>query len=363
MRLSPAGSMKLLITGICGFAGSTIAENLLQRREGLSIIGLDNLLRPGSERNRIRLAALGIPFVHGDIRTPSDLAGLPAVDWIIDAAAHTSVLAGVEQGVSSRQLLEHNLWGTINVLECARQHQAGVILLSSSRVYSTAALRSLPLRNLDRAFHLNPEAPLPDGVSPKGIGRSFSTQPPISLYGSTKLASEIIALEYGEAFGLPVWINRCGVLAGAAQFGTPDQGIIAFWIHAHRAHRPLRYYGFGGTGEQVRDVLHPRDLAALLDYQMHKAGPARQRLYTAGGGIGNAVSLANLTAWCDDRFGIHPVQADGRDRRYDVPWIVMDSGDAERDFDWSVETPLAAILDEIAEHANQHPEWLEISGV
>ncbi len=53
------------------------------------------------------------------------------------------------------------------------------------------------------------------------------------MYGSTKLASEIVALEYGEAFGFPVWINRCGVLAGAGQFGTPDQGIFSYWINAH----------------------------------------------------------------------------------------------------------------------------------
>jgi len=57
-----------------------------------------------------------------------------------------------------------------------------------------------------------------------------STQAPISLYGSTKLACEVLALECGEAFGFPVWVNRCGVLAGAGQFGTPDQGIFAFWV-------------------------------------------------------------------------------------------------------------------------------------
>jgi len=70
--------------------------------------------------------------------------------------------------------------------------------------------------------------------------------PPLSLYGSTKLASETLALEYGAAYGFPVWINRCGVLAGAGQFGTAKQGIFLFWLHAWHSRRPLRYIGFGG---------------------------------------------------------------------------------------------------------------------
>src|SRR6185369_17569595 len=131
------------------------------------------------------------------------------------------------------------------------------------------------------------------------------TAPPISLYGATKLACETVALEYGNAFGFPVWVNRCGVLAGAGQFGTPDQGIFSYWIHAHRARRPMRYIGFDGTGKQVRDALHPRDLAGLLDSQMHCSRAGGQRLYSAGGGCGNAISLANLNAWCDSRFGSH----------------------------------------------------------
>ena len=64
--------MKILITGICGFVGTAIAESLLERREGLSICGIDNLNRPGSEINRVRLRKRGVKFIHGDIRQASD---------------------------------------------------------------------------------------------------------------------------------------------------------------------------------------------------------------------------------------------------------------------------------------------------
>jgi CDP-paratose 2-epimerase len=353
--------MKLLITGICGFVGSSLAQGLLERRAGISICGIDNLMRPGSELNRARLREAGVQMVHGDIRVPSDFETLPAVDWVIDAAANPSVLAGTQSGFSSRQLMEHNLTSVVNVLEYCKAHAAGLLLMSSSRVYSIPALVSLPLRAVGDAFCLDEAAELPDGVSGQGIGVDFSTRAPVSLYGSTKLAAEALALEYGEAFDFPVWIDRCGVLAGAGQFGTPDQGVFSYWIHAHARRRPLRFIGIDGTGKQTRDLFHPRDLTALADAQMNCRRAGGQRIYCAGGGRGNAISLAQLTAWCDRRFGKHAPTADTAPRPYDIPWVVMDSSDAARDFGWRGELPLANILEEIAEHSERHPDWLERS--
>lgn len=355
--------MKLLITGVCGFVGSSLAETLLQRREDLSICGIDNLQRPGSELNRERLRRLGVQFVHGDIRAASDMESLPASDWVIDAAANASVLAGIQGNGSSRQLFEHNLASAGNVLEYCKRHKAGLVLLSSSRVYSISALRALPLKTTADAFQLDGSAGLPAGVSCRGIGPEFSTSAPVSLYGGTKLASEVMALEYGDAFDFPVWIDRCGVLAGAGQFGTPDQGIFAYWVNAHLRRRPLRYIGFDGRGKQVRDAFHPRDLAALADTQMRTGRRDGRRIYTAGGGPENGMSLAQLTAWCEARFGSHPATAEARERPYDIPWIAMDSSAAEADFDWRLETPLGTILDEIAVHAESHPGWLETAGL
>jgi CDP-paratose 2-epimerase len=354
--------MNLLITGICGFAGSAIAESFLERCPGISIMGVDNLMRPGSERNRALLRKLGIQIHHGDVRAASDFEVLPAADWVFDAAAIPSVLAGV-RGSSSRQLFEHNLAALVNVLEYCKTHRAGLVLLSSSRVYSIAALTSLPLIDDGHRFQLDASAIMPTGLSACGIGPDFSTAPPISLYGSTKLASESLALEWGAAFDFPVWIDRCGVLAGAGQFGTPDQGIFSYWVNAHLRNRPLRYIGFGGTGKQVRDAFHPRDLAALLDAQMRTGRRGGQRIYTAGGGPENSMSLAQLNGWCDARFTPQAPMADMSPRPYDIPWIAMDNGDALRDFGWRVATTLPMLLEGIARHAGSHPDWLEVSGL
>jgi CDP-paratose 2-epimerase len=353
--------MKLLITGICGFVGHTLARALLECSEGLEIFGLDNLVRPGSELNRQRLAASGAKFFHADVRSASDIDVLPAADWVLDAAANASVLAGLGHPGASRQLVEHNLSGTINLLEYCRRHHAGFILLSTSRVYSIAPLASLEMVPDPNAFRPRPGQNWPAGCSEAGVAEAFSTQPPLSLYGSTKLASEILALEYGSAFGLPVWLNRCGVLAGAGQFGRPDQGIFSYWLHAWAARRPLKYTGFNGQGFQVRDAFHPADLAPLLTRQMREPAARPEAPLNFGGGSENSMSLAQLSDWCARRFGPQRVEADPAPRPFDIPWLVMDCRAAQRRWGWQPQRKLETILEEIAVHAEQHPNWLDLT--
>lgn len=351
--------MRILISGICGFAGNAIARGLAGR--GHEISGFDNFIRPGSEGNRAELKRLGIRVVHADVRAASDIDALPACDWVIDASANPSVMAGVDGLSSSRQLVEHNLGGTVNLLEFCKRSHAGFILLSTSRVYSIAPLAGLPVNVVKGAFQPG-ASPLPAGMGPFGVSESFPTAAPVSLYGATKIASESLALEYGHAFDIPVFINRCGILAGAGQFGRPDQGIFSYWINSHLRRRPLRYIGFGGKGHQVRDCLHPNDLVPLLEAQL--AAPktdAADRIVNVGGGTASAMSLRQLNDWCDDRFGSHPVASDPSQRPFDIPWIVLDPSKAERIWGWKPRTPVLSVLEEISAHAGTHPDWLELS--
>jgi CDP-paratose 2-epimerase len=353
--------MKIFIAGICGFVGSSLARWFQAISSHVSVFGADNLIRPGSEINRAELRSRGIEVHHADTRLASDLESLPRPDWIIDAAANPSVLAGVDGRSTSRQLIEHNLGGTLNLLEYSKKHGAGFLLLSTSRVYSIPALAQIPIKVDGSSFRLDQEKTLPPGLSGEGIAENFTAAPPVSLYGSTKLASEILTLEYCHTFNFPVWINRCGVMAGAGQFGTPEQGIFSYWMHAHAERKPLRYIGFGGAGYQVRDVLHPDDLARLLWLQMNDHHAGGERLFNVGGGADNAISLADLTVICDKYFGPHAPQPDNRERLFDLPWIVMDSRKAKDRFNWVPARRLPSILDEIASHARHHPEWLDLS--
>lgn len=354
--------MRILISGICGFVGSTVAKALAASGRGHQITGFDNYIRPGSETNREPLEKLGIKVITADLRFARDIDALPPADFVIDAAANPSVLAGIDGRTSSRELVDHNLYGTVNLLEYCKAHKAGFILLSTSRVYAIEPLARLAVKVERDAFVPDAAAPLPAGLTAAGLDENFSTLPPLSLYGATKLTSEAIALEYGETFGFPVFLNRCGVLAGAGQFGRADQGIFAYWINSWLRKRPLKYLGFGGHGHQVRDCLHPRDLLPVLEKQL--AAPklsVADRTANFSGGAASAMSLKQLSDWCAARFGPHAVVQDGAPRTFDIPWIVLDHAKATRLWNWRPQTPTAAILDEIARHAEAHPGWLELS--
>jgi CDP-paratose 2-epimerase len=353
--------MRILLTGACGFVGNVIARELPAHLESVHITGFDNLVRRGSERNRRELAGFGVRVVHGDLRMTSDLDALPPHDWIIDCAANPSVMAGVDGKTSSRQLVEHNLVGTLNLLELCRKWNAGLIILSTSRVYSIPALSGIPIQTVGSRFEPTTDVAAP-GWSQAGITETFSTAPPVSLYGASKLASETMSLEYGLTYGLPVFINRCGVLAGAGQFGKIDQGIFSYWIHAYRSGRPLKYIGFDGHGHQVRDCLHPADLVPILVKQMAGGTDSTTpSVFNVAGGIENSMSLAELTAWCADRFGPRQIDRDPARRPFDIPWLVLDSALAAKTWSWSPTRRLDSVLSEIADHAERNPDWLALS--
>jgi CDP-paratose 2-epimerase len=326
---------------------------------------------------------------------------------VLDCAANPSVLAGVDGETSAKELLDHNLGGTIHLLEYCRRLKAGFILLSTSRVYSIPPLASLPVEVHNNAYRpvfesassspssvnsaiqvsgfrfdgtcipasgaalraatesqssasVPTDLVHPSSISPSGLTEQFSTEPPISLYGSSKKCSELLALEYGMTFDFPVRINRCGVLAGAGQFGKADQGIFSFWTHSWARRRPLKYIGFGGGGHQVRDCLHPRDIVPLLIAQMQDAGRKVEPILNVSGGMESAMSLAQLSAWCSDRLGTHQVSMDANPRPFDIPWRVLDSSAVVEAWGWKPQTLMPAILEEIAQHTERHPEWLDL---
>jgi CDP-paratose 2-epimerase len=350
--------MRVLITGICGFAGSELARKLLVAREGLRICGIDNLSRAGSETNLASLRALGCEVTIADLRDPAVLEAQPASDWLIDAAANPSVLAGTAGHSPAKELLEVNLFSTVPMLEYCRKHQAVFTLLSTSRVYAINALRSIPLTVKADAYE-----PVASSQWTGGIPEDFSTASPVSLYGASKLCAETLALEYGSAFDFPVWINRCGVLAGAGQFGKADQGIYSYWIHRWAAQAPLNYIGFGGQGWQVRDCLHPGDLVPLLLKQFD-AGTPKDRIQTfnLSGGASSATSLRQLSNWCAERLGPHLPGENPAKRPFDLPWVVLNPSLAQTVWGWEPQTSATAIFEQIAEHALSHPGWLQLCG-
>lgn len=316
-------SRRVLITGGAGFVGSALALGLSDRYPDWHITALDNLKRRGSELNLRRLQQAGVHFVHGDVRNAEDLdPNALQPDLILECSAEPSVLAGYS---SPNYVLQTNLVGTIHCLELARQTQADFIFLSTSRVYPIRYLSGLKFVEQDTRFELLQDQELP-GVSQHGIAEDFPLDQPRSLYGATKLASELLTLEYAEAYGLRTVINRCGVLTGPWQMGKVDQGVFALWMAFHYFQKTLKYIGYGGTGKQIRDFLHIADLLDLIDLQINSLELLKGQVFNAGGGAQNTLSLYETTQLCQEMTGCTiPIEPVPETRVGDVPIFITDS--------------------------------------
>jgi len=103
-------------------------------------------------------------------------------------------------------------------------------------------------------------------------------------------------------------------------------------------------------------------MVPLLLKQMRAGAAGKQpRIINVSGGAKSATSLAQLSAWCAERFGPHQVATDGSSRPFDIPWMVLNSALAKKTWNWQPTTPVETILEEIARHAETHPDWLDIS--
>ena len=178
--------MRILVAGGCGFVGAALCRHMAQSLSPAMITAFDSFRRRGSEINISDLRDHGVRVVHGDLRVAADVEAIGPFDWVIDAAAEPSVVAGtgLGSGVGRRQLVDHNLLGTVNLLEAAARWQAGFVMLSTSRVYSIEAMSSIQL--VERpgrgapAFVIDDRCLLPTGASSAGFSEQFSTAPPVS---------------------------------------------------------------------------------------------------------------------------------------------------------------------------------------
>ena len=313
--------MRVLITGGAGFVGGNLAVALAERHADWELVALDNLMRRGSELNLPRLREAGVAFVHGDVREPADLEAAGEFDAMVEGSAEPSVLAGFADASYSVQT---NLLGAFNCLELARRQGAFLVFLSTSRVYPVAPQLELVLEEAESRFELAAGQPLA-GAGREGISEGFPMAGARTLYGATKLSAELLIEEYADAFGLRAAIDRCGVIAGPWQMGKVDQGVFSWWLLSHRFGRPLSYIGYGGSGKQVRDLLHVEDLVDLVDEQL--AAPERWSGVTAnvGGGRECSLSLLETTELCRELTGNEvPISVQPETRPGDVPVYLSD---------------------------------------
>jgi CDP-paratose 2-epimerase len=336
---------KILITGGAGFVGSNIAIALKRHFSGLEVAALDNLYRKGSELNLPRLSENGVKFIRGDVRNPQDIALSGKIDFLIECSAEPSVLAGKDGDTD--YLVQTNLYGAVNCAEYCRKNNAGMVFLSTSRVYPIKPLVNCNFAEKPTRFKLSDKQEVA-GLCSEGVSEDFPMQGARSIYGATKYAAEIMLEEYRQTFSIPVVINRCGVIAGPWQFGKVDQGIAVFWLASHMFGNPLKYIGFGGTGKQVRDMMHIDDLTGLVCLQLKEPAKFANGVWNAGGGREISVSLLELTEICGRITGKKlPIGSEPETRYADIPVYISDTGKIKTCCGWKAELTVEKIIEDI----------------
>src|SRR6056297_1287379 len=127
--------MKILVTGGAGFIGSHLCESLLGK--GHIVYNVDNFCDfydPAIKRSNIKKAQQNSSYflLEGDIRDQDFLARVFAENEI-DMVIHLAAMAGVRPSIANPQLYTQvNLNGTVNLLECCREHAVKKFLFASS---------------------------------------------------------------------------------------------------------------------------------------------------------------------------------------------------------------------------------------
>jgi CDP-paratose 2-epimerase len=281
----------LLVTGSSGLIGSEVCEYFASEG-GYTIHGLDNNQRAvffgpqGDTRwNQHRLERELKGFVHHelDIR---DRAGVRALlaELTPSAIVHTAAQPSHDRAAAIPfDDFDTNATGTLNLLEAARQvcPESPFVHMSTNKVYGDAP-NLIPLRELDTRWDYA------DPAFAHGIPESFTIdQSKHSLFGASKVASDVMVQEYGRYFNMPTCCLRGGCLTGPNHTGVELHGFLSYLVKCNLEGR--HYTVFGYKGKQVRDNIHSLDVARFMAAFI--AAPRVGEVYNLGGGKDNSCSI------------------------------------------------------------------------
>ena len=312
--------MKILITGGCGFVGSNLA--LFLKKKGFTVHTLDNLTRKGSKYNSNLLKKQKIKNYKINISNIKKIKSLPKYDLILDCCAEAAVEISKND---FDKVINTNLIGTINILKKSKNDKSKIIFISSSRIY--------PLEEMNKVIKNK------NLKSKIKISKMFSEKDkiigPKTIYGLTKLCSEMLIEEFSYEYKLKYLINRCGVISGPLQFGKQDQGFVSLWIWRHLNKKKLSYIGYGGYGNQIRDVLHIDDLSELILLQIKNINKINNKLFTVGGSKTSYTSLSQLTKLCQKITGNKIKMGKvSKTSSYDIPYYLSDNTHVSNTYRW-----------------------------
>jgi GDP-4-dehydro-6-deoxy-D-mannose reductase len=304
--------MRVLVTGVSGFAGPVVARALTQN--GHEVHGLAR-----HPPEPARLAGAPLEFHDGDV---CDAAGLARLVADLAPAGIVHLAAVAEPAAAERDpeaTYRTNLGGTLALLAAVRatSPRARVLVVSSSSVYGAVEARELPVTE---------ENPLR----------------PLTVYGASKAAAEIAALQWGRAYALEVVVARPFNHTGPGQSPAYVCAALASQVAAIEAGRQPPVLAVGNV-DPVRDVSDVRDVAAGYVALLERGRGGTVYNLCAGEGVSVAELIALLRSLA--RVPLRARSDPARRRPQDVERLVGDHARASRDTGWK---PRIALLDTLA---------------
>lgn len=278
--------MKYLITGGCGFIGSNLALEVIERGEELVIF--DNLFRSGSDLNLATLKRKSqFKFYASDIRNYNDVETCISIekpDVIFHLAGQVAMTTSLQ---NPRLDFETNALGTFNVLEAVRKYSKDSIIVYSSTNKVYGDFENLKFEESDSRYICKE---YPYGFDEK-IPLNFQ-----SPYGCSKGTADQYLIDYNRIHGIKTCVFRHSSMYGNHQHSTIDQGWVGWFCKqalltlTNNNHR----FTISGNGKQVRDLLHANDVVNLYFSAVKWINKVKGEAFNIGGGFNNSLSLLEL---------------------------------------------------------------------
>ena len=319
-KAEPGPARRVLITGGAGFLGVNAALHLIE--EGWRVSLLDNLSRPGTERNLkwlIDQHPAETTFIKEDVRNASALGEhVKNQDAILHLAGQVAVTTSLADPSTD---FDVNAGGTLNLLEATRKHnpETPFVFASTNKVYGKLENNNVACRETQPIdFH--------------------------SPYGCSKGAADQYVRDYARCFHMNTVVLRQSCIYGAHQYGTEDQGWVAHFVHSILNKRPLTIYG---DGLQVRDLLDARDLSVLYATVIEKIDKTRGEIYNVGGGPPNQRNLLEVIEQIGELTNTKPAYSFSDWREGDQVYYVSDIAKAKEELGWAPQIPFDRGLQEL----------------
>jgi CDP-paratose 2-epimerase len=292
----------VLVTGSCGLIGSEVCTHFHQA--GYSVSGIDNNQRAvffGSDGDtswtldRLRRTIPHYDHHAIDIRDRASVLQLvsdtrPAV--IVHTASQPSHDRAADIAFDD---FDTNAVGTLNLLEAARRFtpESPFVHMSTNKVYGDRPNNLALVENETRWDFADPEFH-------HGIPETFSIDQSLhSLFGASKLASDVLVQEYGRYFKMPTCALRGGCLTGPNHSGVELHGFLSYLVRCNLTGREYKVFGY--KGKQVRDNLHSHDVAQFM--LRFAKNPRCGEVYNLGGGRENSCSILEAFSLAEEITG------------------------------------------------------------